>query len=105
MQYQIPPKPIQFAHYSVVKPFFEIAQGDSANNDPLHQPSPKADNFGGIFVPTSGTTSMSASATVTGYSLSWEYIPHSGPLPAEELRLGQMRKIMEQEVELTNISR
>lgn len=102
MQYQVPPKPAQNAPYSVERSFFQIAQEDTANNDPFHQPSPQAENLGGIFVPTSGTTSMSASSTVTTYSLSWDYVPHNGPLPAEELKLGQMRKNMEQEAELKN---
>jgi hypothetical protein len=89
MQYQIPPKPTQIIH------------PETNSKDPIHQKAVEAENFGGIFSfgPVGGT-SVAASATVSNYTYSISYIPLTGPIPTEELKLQQMNKNMEQSVEL-----
>jgi hypothetical protein len=99
MYYYVPQKIVKVTYFNIDKPFSFLAQEDIASNDFPHANAKGADNFGGLFVPISGTSST-ASGTANHYVHSISYVPETGPLPVVEMELYHYAKNTEKLFEI-----
>lgn len=78
---------------AIIKPFYQVAQENCAQNNPGNYPQPESPDMGGYAFFTNGTSGTSINYQVT-------FIPREGPIPEFELRRSHLAHLMETRPEL-----